>query len=38
MEHMVQKQVIDPITHMVIVTQTWNKIFEDLQNLTMKGN
>jgi hypothetical protein len=33
MKHMVQKQVIDPITHMVLVTQRWNKIFEDLQNL-----
>jgi hypothetical protein len=33
MEHMVQKQVIDPITHMVLVTQRWNKIFENLQNL-----
>jgi hypothetical protein len=33
MEHMVEKQMIDPITHMVLVTQRWNKIFEDLQNL-----
>jgi hypothetical protein len=33
MKHMVQKQVIDLITHMVLVAQRWNKIFEDLQNL-----
>jgi hypothetical protein len=33
MEHVAQKQLIDPRAHRVPTTQRWNKIVKDFQNL-----